>query len=115
EQRRPGTKLVAKIEMLEALTNLEEIIQLSDAVMVARGDLAIEVGQSQLPGVQKRIIGLSNQLKRPVITATQMLDSMVDNPRPTRAEITDVANAVIDGSDACMLSAETASGRYPFA
>lgn len=114
EQRRPGTKIVAKIEMLEALTNLEEIIRLSDAVMVARGDLAIEVGQSQLPGMQKRIIRLCNQLHRPVITATQMLDSMVDNPRPTRAEITDVANAVIDGSDALMLSAETASGQFPF-
>ncbi len=115
EQRRPGTRIVAKIEMLEALNNLEEIIRLSDAVMVARGDLAVEVGQSQLPGWQKKIIQMSNQLHRPVITATQMLDSMVDNPRPTRAEITDVANAVIDGSDALMLSAETASGRFPFA
>jgi pyruvate kinase len=115
EYKRPGTKIIAKIEMLEALANLEEIINLSDAVMVARGDLAIETGQSQLPGVQKRIIRLCNQLRRPVITATQMLDSMVDNPRPTRAEITDVANAVIDGSDALMLSAETASGQYPFA
>lgn len=114
EQKRPGTKIVAKIEMLEALDNLEEIIRLSDAVMVARGDLAVEVGQSQLPGIQKRIIQLSNYLQRPVITATQMLDSMVENPRPTRAEITDVANAVIDGSDALMLSAESASGQYPF-
>jgi pyruvate kinase len=113
DSRRPETKIVAKIEMLEALENLEEIIQLSDAVMVARGDLAVEVGQSQLPGMQKRIIGLSNRLHRPVITATQMLDSMVENPRPTRAEITDVANAVIDGSDALMLSAESASGQYP--
>lgn len=115
DQKRPGVKIVAKIEMLEALDNLAEIITLSDAVMVARGDLAVEIGQSLLPGVQKRIIGLSNQLHRPVITATQMLDSMVDSPRPTRAEITDVANAVIDGSDALMLSAETASGKYPFA
>jgi pyruvate kinase len=111
---RPGTRIVAKIEMLEALNNLEEIIQVSDAVMVARGDLAIEVGQSQLPGQQKRIIRLANAANRPVITATQMLDSMVENPRPTRAEITDVANAVIDGSDALMLSAESASGKYPF-
>lgn len=111
---RPATRIVAKIEMLEALHNLEEIIQLSDAVMVARGDLAIEVGQSQLPGIQKRIIRLCNTMNKPVITATQMLDSMVENPRPTRAEITDVANAVIDGSDALMLSAETASGKYPY-
>nr|HMN69536.1 pyruvate kinase [Bdellovibrionales bacterium] len=112
--KRPGTRIVAKIEMLEALNNLEEIIALSDAVMVARGDLAIEVGQSQLPAIQKRIIRLANVMNKPVITATQMLDSMVENPRPTRAEITDVANAVIDGSDALMLSAESASGKYPF-
>lgn len=111
---RPGTKIVAKIEMLEALHNLEEIIDLSDAVMVARGDLAIEVGQTQLPFQQKRIIRMANAANKPVITATQMLDSMVENPRPTRAEITDVANAVLDGSDACMLSAESASGKYPF-
>ncbi len=110
----PDTKICAKIEMLEALDNLEEIVQLSDAVMVARGDLAVEIGQSRLPGVQKRIIQMANQLNKPVITATQMLDSMIENPRPTRAEITDVANAVLDGSDALMLSAETASGKYPF-
>jgi pyruvate kinase len=114
DAKKPGTRIVAKIEMLEALQNLEEIIQLSDAVMVARGDLAIEVGQSQLVAAQKRIIRLANAANKPVITATQMLDSMVENPRPTRAEITDVANAVIDGSDALMLSAETASGKYPF-
>lgn len=107
-------KIVAKIEMLEALDNLEEIVRLSDVIMVARGDLAVEVGQSRLPRSQKRIIQLSNQLGKPVITATQMLDSMVENPRPTRAEITDVANAVLDGSDALMLSAESASGKYPF-
>ena len=107
-------KVVAKIEMLEALDNLEEIIRLSDVVMVARGDLAVEIGQSRLPRSQKRIINLSNQLGKPVITATQMLDSMVENPRPTRAEITDVANAVLDGTDALMLSAESASGHYPF-
>lgn len=107
-------KIIAKIEMIEALENLEEICRLSDAVMVARGDLAVEVGQSRLPGFQKRIIQVCNQLGKPVITATQMLDSMVENPRPTRAEITDVANAVLDGTDALMLSAESASGKYPF-
>ncbi|MGZ3691041.1 MAG: pyruvate kinase, partial [Pseudobdellovibrio sp.] len=114
EQAGSAAKIVAKIEMLEALDNLEEIIRLSDVVMVARGDLAVEVGQSRLPGSQKRIINLCNQLGKPVITATQMLDSMVENPRPTRAEITDVANAVLDGTDALMLSAESASGKYPF-
>lgn len=114
DAKNPSTRIVAKIEMLEALQNLEEIVQLSDAVMVARGDLAVETGQSQLPAAQKRIIRMCNAMNKPVITATQMLDSMVENPRPTRAEVTDVANAVIDGSDALMLSAETASGKYPF-
>ncbi len=109
-----ATRIVAKIEMLEAIENLEEIIRLSDAVMVARGDLAVEVGQSLLPGIQKKIVSLANKMGKPVITATQMLDSMVENPRPTRAEITDIANAVLDGSDALMLSAESASGKYPF-
>lgn len=114
EAKNPSTRTVAKIEMLEALDDLESIVSLSDAIMVARGDLAVEVGQSQLPGMQKRIIRTCNQMRKPVITATQMLDSMVENPRPTRAEITDVANAVLDGSDALMLSAESASGKYPF-
>ena len=114
ESKRPGMRIVAKIEMLEAVENLEEIITLSDAVMVARGDLAVEVGQSLLPGIQKQIIKLCNRVGRPVITATQILDSMVGNPRPTRAEVTDIANAVMDGSDALMLSAETATGQYPF-
>lgn len=114
EARGSSAKIVAKIEMIEALENLEEICRLSDVVMVARGDLAVEVGQSRLPGFQKRIIAVCNEIGRPVITATQMLDSMVENPRPTRAEITDVANAVLDGTDALMLSAESASGKYPF-
>ncbi len=114
EKAQSKAKIVAKIEMLEALDNLEEIVRLSDVVMVARGDLAVEIGQSRLPRSQKRIIQLCNQLGKPVITATQMLDSMVENPRPTRAEITDVANAVLDGTDALMLSAESASGKYPF-
>lgn len=114
KEKRPGTRVVAKIEMLEALEQLEEIVRLCDAVMVARGDLAVEVGQARLPQVQKRIVSLCNAMGTPVITATQMLDSMIENPRPTRAEITDVANAVLDGSDALMLSAESASGKYPF-
>jgi len=114
EARRPSTRIIAKIEMLEALDHMKEIVDLSDGVMVARGDLAVEVGQSQLPGVQKKLIKHCNLMGKPVITATQMLDSMVENPRPTRAEITDVANAVLDGSDALMLSAESASGKHPF-
>lgn len=108
------TKICSKIEMIEAVENLEEIVRLSDAVMVARGDMAVEIGQSRMPGIQKRIIRVCNEMNKPVITATQMLDSMVENPRPTRAEITDVANAVLDGTDAVMLSAESASGKYPF-
>lgn len=114
ESKGSRAKICAKIEMIEAVENLEEIVRLSDAVMVARGDLAVEIGQVRLPEVQKRIIRICNEMNRPVITATQMLDSMVENPRPTRAEITDVANAVLDGSDALMLSAESASGKYPF-
>lgn len=110
----PATRICAKIEMIEAIDNLEEIVRVSDAIMVARGDLAVEVGQTRLPAIQKQIIRLSNQLNKPVITATQMLESMIENPRPTRAEITDVANAVLDGTDAVMLSAESASGKFPF-
>lgn len=114
KDRSPNTRIVAKIEMLEAIDNLEEIVRLSDAVMVARGDLAVEVGQTVLPAIQKQIVAICNTIGRPVITATQMLESMIESSRPTRAEITDIANAVLDGSDALMLSAETASGRYPF-
>ena len=113
QHKRDVPRIVAKIEMLEALDNLEAIVEASDAVMVARGDLSVEAGQSQLPLWQKQIIRLSNERSRPVITATQMLDSMINNRRPTRAEITDVANAVLDGSDALMLSAETATGQHP--
>ncbi|MBK9654043.1 MAG: pyruvate kinase [Rhodanobacteraceae bacterium] len=105
--------LVAKIERAEAMDNLGEIIDASDAVLVARGDLGVEIGYAELPGLQKRIIRESLSRHRVVITATQMLQSMVDSPIPTRAEVLDVANAVLDGSDAVMLSAETASGKHP--
>ncbi len=110
-----GARIVSKIEMLEALENLDSIIELSDAIMVARGDLAIETGAAQLPAVQKKIISRCNALNTPVITATQMLESMTQHTHPTRAEITDIANAILDGTDALMLSAETAMGKHPLA
>jgi len=105
--------LVAKIERAEALDNLEEIIRASDAIMIARGDLGVEIGDAKLPAVQKKIIRTARRLNCVVITATQMMESMRDNPIPTRAEVFDVANAVLDGTDAVMLSAETATGLYP--
>lgn len=105
--------LVAKIERAEALINLKEIIEASDAVMVARGDLGVEIGDAELPAWQKKIITASREANKMVITATQMMESMITNPIPTRAEVLDVANAVMDGTDAVMLSAETASGKYP--
>ena len=105
--------LVSKIERAEAIANLAGIIEASDVVMVARGDLGVETGDAELPGLQKKIIRESLARNRVVITATQMLQSMVDSPLPTRAEVLDVANAVIDGTDAVMLSAETAAGEYP--
>ncbi|MCE7033310.1 pyruvate kinase [Lysobacter sp. GX 14042] len=105
--------LVSKIERAEAIANLAEIIEASDVVMVARGDLGVETGDAELPGLQKKIIRESLARNRVVITATQMLQSMVDSPMPTRAEVLDVANAVIDGTDAVMLSAETAAGGHP--
>ncbi len=108
--------LVAKLERAEAVTDretLDAIILASDAVMVARGDLGVEVGDAPLMGLQKLIISRARELNRAVITATQMMESMIENPRPTRAEVMDVANAVVDGTDAVMLSAETAVGRYP--
>lgn len=105
--------LVAKIERAEAIPALEEIIDASDAIMVARGDLAIEVGNASVPGLQKRMIRLARERNKLTITATQMMESMIVNPVPTRAEVSDVANAVLDGTDAVMLSAETAAGRYP--
>jgi pyruvate kinase len=105
--------LVAKIERTEALLNLEEIILASDAVMVARGDLGVEVGYAELTGLQKHIIAETRRANRVVITATQMMESMIHNPTPTRAEVSDVANAVMDGTDAVMLSGESAVGKYP--
>lgn len=105
--------LVAKIERAEAIENLTEIVDASDVVMVARGDLGVEIGDAELPGLQKKIIREAISCNRVVITATQMLQSMVDSPIPTRAEVLDVANSVIDGTDAVMLSQESAAGKYP--
>jgi pyruvate kinase len=104
---------MAKIERTEAIINLDEIVKASDAVMVARGDLGIEVGDAEIMGLQKRIIACAKLHNRPVVTATQMMESMINNPAPTRAEVSDVANAVLDDTDAVMLSAESAVGRYP--
>jgi len=109
----PHMKLVAKIEKATALEDLSRILNACDAVMVARGDLGVELPFEEVPIVQKRLIHESNLHGKPVITATQMLESMVHNPRPTRAEASDVANAILDGTDAVMLSAETATGDYP--
>ena len=106
-------RLVAKIERAEAIRNLESITEASDAVMVARGDLGVEVGYAELTGLQKRIIRMAQKKYRVVITATQMMESMINSPAPTRAEVSDVANAVMDGTDAVMLSAESAVGKYP--
>jgi len=105
--------MIAKIERFEAIGNLEEILKASDGIMVARGDLAVEVGDAAVPALQKRMIRMAREFNRFTITATQMMESMIEAPVPTRAEVSDVANAVLDGTDAVMLSAETASGRYP--
>lgn len=105
--------IVSKIERAEALAVIEEIIEASDVIMIARGDLGVEIGDAELPGVQKDLIHKARSMNRVVITATQMMESMIQNPIPTRAEVFDVANAVLDGTDAVMLSAETAAGHYP--
>ena len=112
-QARADVWVVAKLEKPQAIEHLEEILEISDAVMVARGDLGVEMPPEKVPIIQKHVIRRAAAWRKPVITATQMLESMIENPRPTRAEASDVANAIFDGSDAVMLSAETASGKYP--
>ena len=113
EPWRHKPQMIAKIERSEAIPALESILKASDGIMVARGDLAVEVGAATVPALQKRMIKMAREMDRVVITATQMMESMIVNPVPTRAEVSDVANAVLDGTDAVMLSAETAAGKYP--
>ncbi|MEX2524715.1 MAG: pyruvate kinase [Gammaproteobacteria bacterium] len=113
QQRGSNAGIIAKLERAEALDNAEEIIEAADGIMIARGDLGVEIGDASLPPVQKRLIKLAREMDRPVITATQMMESMIDHQIPLRAEVFDVANAVIDGTDAVMLSGETSIGMFP--
>ena len=112
-QHNSSAQVLTKVERVEAIENIDEIIDFSDGVMVARGDLAIEVGDAEVPAIQKNIVHKAKEAAKPVIVATQMMESMISNPIPTRAEMSDVANAVLDGADAVMLSAESAVGEYP--